>query len=106
MYLYVSDIQLDGFLLGVNFHGFSCASHQNNSHDLKPPKEYISDSFKIFKETRIQYIRFPLYWESYEKNPEGFIEELDTFSSTADEYNISCVYDIINGNARLTWARE
>ena len=93
MYLYVSDMQLDDFLLGVNFHGFSCASHQNNSHDLKPPKEYISDSFKIFKEARIQYIRFPLYWESYEKNPEGFIEELDTFSSTADEYNISCVYD-------------
>ena len=93
IYLSVSDTQLDGFLLGVNFHGYSCASHQTNSHDSQPPKEYISDSFKIFKDAGIQCIRFPLYWESYEKNPEAFIEELDTVSSTADEYNILCVYD-------------
>lgn len=77
----------------MNFHGFSCASHQNNSRDCEPPKEYIPDSFKIFKEAGIQCIRFPLYWESYENNPEKFNEELDNISSIADEYNVSCVYD-------------
>jgi cellulase (glycosyl hydrolase family 5) len=89
----VSDTELESFLLGVNFHGFGCASHQNNSRDPKPPKAYMADSFKIFKEAGIQCIRFPLYWESYEKNSEEFIEELDNVSSIAEEYDISCIYD-------------
>lgn len=91
--LSVSITELESFLLGVNFHGFGCASHQNNSRDPKPPTEYIADSFKIFKEAGIQCIRFPLYWESYEKSPQEFIGELDNVSSIAEEYNISCIYD-------------
>jgi hypothetical protein len=89
----VSDTAFESFLLGVNFHGFGCTSHQNNSRDLKPPKEYIADSFKIFKEAGIQCVRFPLYWESYEKNPDEFMDELDNVSSIAEEYDISFVYD-------------
>lgn len=86
-------VELQSFPLGVNFHGFGCASHQNNSRDCEPPKGYIADSFKIFKGAGIQCIRFPLYWESYEKNPEKFMEEIDNISLTADEYDISCIYD-------------
>ena len=81
------------FTCGVNLHGFGCASHQNNSRDYGPPKDYIIDSFRIFKESGIQCIRFPLYWESYEKDPKEFIKELDAISSVADEYNILCIYD-------------
>jgi hypothetical protein len=54
----------------------------------------INDSFKIFKEAGIQCIRFPLYWECYEKNPEAFNQELDNISSAAWKYDILlCIYD-------------
>jgi Cellulase (glycosyl hydrolase family 5) len=84
---------MENFLLGVNFHGCGCASYQNRSVTPKPPNGYITDSFKIFKEAGIQCIRFPLYWESYEKNPEEFNQELDNISSAAGKYDILCIYD-------------
>jgi Cellulase (glycosyl hydrolase family 5) len=84
---------MKNFLLGVNFHGFKCASYQNGAKTLRPPNEYINDSFKIFAEAGIRCIRFPLYWESYEKNSEEFIQELDVISSVADKYDVLCVYD-------------
>jgi hypothetical protein len=85
--------KMQNFLLGVNFHGFACASYQNRLVTPKPPTEYITDSFKIFKEAGIKCIRFPFYWESYEKNPEEFNKELDNISSVADKYDILCIYD-------------
>lgn len=89
----MSDRELENFLWGVNFHGFGCASYQNHSRVPTPPTEYIADSFKIFKEAGIRCIRFPLYWESYEKNPEEFNQELDNVSSAAEKYDILCLYD-------------
>jgi hypothetical protein len=84
---------MESFLLGVNFQGCACASYQNRLVTPTPPNEYITDSFKIFKKAGIQCIRFPLYWESYEKDPEEFNEELDKISSLADKYDILCIYD-------------
>lgn len=81
------------FLVGLNFHGINCASYQNRPLPIQPPKDYINDSFKIFSQAGIQCIRFPLYWESYERDPLEFIHELDNISSTADKYDILCVYD-------------
>lgn len=85
--------KMENFLLGVNFHGWGYASYQNRSVTPKPPNGYINDSFKIFKEAGIQCIRFPLYWECYEKNPEVFNQELDNISSAAWKYDILCIYD-------------
>ncbi len=96
---------MENFLLGVNFQGCGCASYQNRSMTPKPPNGYITDSFKIFKEAGIQCIRFPLYWESYEKNPEAFNQELDNISSAAGKYDILCIYITTSGNARLTLVR-
>ena len=77
----------------MNFGSFKCASYQNRLVTLRPPDNYIEDSFKIFSEARINRIRIPLYWESYEKNPEGFTQELDIISESADKFNILCIYD-------------
>ena len=89
---------MENFLWGVNFHGFSCALRQNGQvtpslPQQLPPDEYMDDSFRIFKQSGIQCIRVPLYWESYERNPECFNQELDSISSLADKYGISCIYD-------------
>lgn len=80
-------------LSGVNFHGFRCAVYQNRPNTSEPPNNYIDDSFKAFSQSGINSIRVPLYWESYENDPQGFMEEIDYISNIADKYNISCVYD-------------
>ena len=90
---------MENFLLGVNFHGFLCALRQNgwvtpsSSLPQQPPDNYMEDSFRIFEQSGIKCIRVPLYWESYERNPECFNQELISISSLADKYGISCIYD-------------
>jgi hypothetical protein len=59
----------------------------------EPPTNYVDDSFKVFSEVGINCIRIPIYWESYEKNPDEFNKEIDNISYTADKYNLSCIYD-------------
>jgi hypothetical protein len=78
--------------IGVNFDGFKVSDYQNRSK-LIPPQRYIQDSFKIFQEHGIDIVRIPVYWESYEKDPEGFIQELNLISDEADKSNVSCLYD-------------
>ena len=70
---------MENFLYGVNLHGFACAIRQNRVVTPKPPTEYINDSFNILKQAGIQCIRLPVYWESYEKNPEEFNQDLIVF---------------------------
>ncbi|HEX5904590.1 MAG TPA: cellulase family glycosylhydrolase [Candidatus Nitrosocosmicus sp.] len=78
--------------IGVNFDGFKISQYQNRSKP-PPPQNYIQDSFKIFLEHGCDLVRIPVYWESYEKDPEGFISELSLISDEADKNNISCIYD-------------
>jgi hypothetical protein len=97
---------MENFLLGVNFHGWGYASYQNRSVTPKPPNGYINDSFKIFKEAGIQCIRFPLYWESYEKNPEVLTRNLIIFLQQLGNMTYYAYTITTSGNARLTLARE
>lgn len=90
---YLILFNLENFLFGVNFNGFRCATYQNRSVTPEPPNNYVDDSFRIFSEVGMNCIRIPMYWESYENNPEEFIQELDEISKAADKYNIRCIYD-------------
>jgi hypothetical protein len=38
-------------------------------------------------------VRYVFYWEAYEKNPELFMQELQTVAKTADRYGIKVIYD-------------
>ena len=67
-------------LLGINFHGYKCASYQSRPNTRVPPEKYIDDSFNIFSQTGLKCIRVPIYWESYERNPQEFNEEIDNIS--------------------------
>ena len=78
--------------IGVNFDGFKISDYQNRSK-LIPPQQYIQESFKIFLKHGIDVVRIPVYWESYEKDPGGFIQELCLISDEADKNNVSCIYD-------------
>lgn len=87
-----SSYMLHKLRIGVNFDGFKISDYQNRSKPL-PPRDYIQDSFKIFVENKVDILRIPVYWESYEKDPNAFLQELHLISEQADKYNISCIYD-------------
>ena len=78
--------------IGINFDGLRSSDYQNRTK-LIPPQDYIQDSFKIFLKHGLDVVRIPVYWESYEKDPDGFIDELSFMSDEADKSNISCIYD-------------
>ena len=79
--------------IGLNFDGIKVSDYQNRSKPLQPPQEYVQDSFNIFMSHGIDMVRIPVYWESYENDPAGFIEELNLISNEADKNHISCIYD-------------
>jgi hypothetical protein len=78
--------------IGVNFDGIKISDYQNRSKS-PPPQKYIRDSFNIFSNNGINIVRIPVYWESCENDPTGFIDELSLISDEAGKNNISCIYD-------------
>lgn len=79
--------------VGVNFDGIKISEYQNRKKSNNPPDKYIEDSFEIFAKNDINCVRIPFYWESYEKDPDGFMNELGEISKEADTHNIMCIYD-------------
>jgi hypothetical protein len=79
-------------LIGVNFDGYKISDRQHR-HRPNPPDTYISDSFKFFSENGLTCLRVPFYWESYEKDPEGFLKELEMISDEADRNDLAIIYD-------------
>jgi hypothetical protein len=79
-------------LFGVNFDAFKIAQHQNRK-TVSPPNNYINDSFRFFAEGGLNCVRVPFYWESFEKDPTGFVEELVVISEEADKNGLMCIYD-------------
>lgn len=65
-------------IISVNFHGYICTDYQHRSL-IEPPKSYISNSFKIFLENELNSVRIPVYWEPYEKVPQGFSRVTNNF---------------------------
>ena len=88
--------------IGVNFQGFKCADYQNRLGVIQPPKNYISDSFKIFAENGLNCVRVPVYWESFENDQPGFKEELDNISNQADNKIFHVFTITISGCAPCT----
>lgn len=78
--------------IGVNFDGFKISDRQNRLRS-KPPDSYFSESFRVFSKNNLSCIRVPFYWESYEKDPEGFLQELEVISEEANKNNLVCIYD-------------
>jgi hypothetical protein len=82
-------------LMGVNMRGYFTSSLlQNRGFGNTPfPTNYYEDSFKAISQAGINFVRYLLYWESYDKNPSQFLNELSTVAKTADKYQIKVLYD-------------
>src|SRR6187551_1083098 len=80
-------------LIGVNFDGIKISDRQNRQREISPPANYIANSFKIFSENGLNCVRVPFYWESFENDSNGFIQEIELISEEADKNGLYCIYD-------------
>src|SRR6476660_5096803 len=78
---------------GVVMKGAYTSVKENNYDAPSPPPNYINDSFKMISEAGLDHVRFLLYWEAYEKNPELFMKEIESVAKAADKYGIKVIYD-------------
>lgn len=84
---------LDSPLAGVVMKGGVTDQKQVRNDTSLPPANYFNDSFKLIKDAGLNHVRFLLYWESYEKNPQAFMNELEQVANLADKYGIKVIYD-------------
>ena len=81
--------------IGVNVRGFYTGTAQaKNASTYGPlPVNYYDDSFRIISQAGMNHVRFIYFWESYEKNPTLFMNELNTVAQAADKWGIKVLYD-------------
>jgi Cellulase (glycosyl hydrolase family 5) len=80
--------------IGVAMKG-NYTSHKEIGEDSDDvaPSNYYEESFKLIHDAGMNHVRYLLYWESYEKNPSRFMEELTTVAETADKWGLKVLYD-------------
>jgi hypothetical protein len=80
---------------GVNVRGLY-TSLQHERYPLAPIPllaDYYNKSFKLISEAGMNHVRYVFYWEAYERNPELFLDELDTVANFADKWKLNVLYD-------------
>jgi hypothetical protein len=80
-------------LMGVAMRGNYTSEKETEEKEIVAPRNYYEESFKLIHDAGMNHVRYLLYWESYEKNPSQFIEELTTVAQTADKWGIKVLYD-------------
>jgi len=83
----------DSPLAGVVMKGGATDQKQVRNDTSLPPANYFDESFKLIKDAGLNHVRFLLYWEAYEKNPQAFMNELEQVANLADKYGIKVIYD-------------
>jgi Cellulase (glycosyl hydrolase family 5) len=79
--------------IGVNMAGYDTRIAQFRGLEAKPPMNYYEDSLKIISNSGMNLVRYQVYWEAYENNPDSFIKELIEFATIADKWNLNVIYD-------------
>ena len=81
--------------LGVDMNGLNTSSSQakNFTSSSHFPVNYYDDSFRVLSQAGMNHVRFIYFWESYEKNPTLFMNELNTVAQAADKWGIKVIYD-------------
>jgi Cellulase (glycosyl hydrolase family 5) len=79
--------------MGVDLNGLATSRSQAKTSLTTLPPNYYDDSFKTISQAGMNHVRIVFYWEAYEKDPTGFINELATVAQTADKYGLKVMYD-------------
>lgn len=77
---------------GINMRGYYTNMAEQRPFKLQLPENYYEDSFRAFSQAGINFVRYLFFWESYEKDPFSFINELATVADTADRWKIKVIY--------------
>lgn len=83
----------EGPFVGVAMKGAYVDQKENREDTPLPPATYFDESFKLLSEAGLNHVRFLFYWEAYEKNPQGFMNEIEQVANAADKYGIKVIYD-------------
>jgi hypothetical protein len=83
----------NNMLMGVAMRGNQTSEKETEENEIVAPRNYYEESFKLIHDAGMNHVRYLLYWESYEKNPSQFMEELTTVAQTADKWGIKVLYD-------------
>lgn len=78
---------------GVAMKGAYVSVKQNNYDVPSPPPNYIDNSFKLISEAGLNHVRFLIYWEAYEMNPEAFMNEIRSVADAGDKWGVKIIYD-------------
>jgi polyhydroxyalkanoate synthesis regulator phasin len=78
---------------GVVMKGVSVSMKQNDKVSPLAPNNYIEDSLKMISNAGLNHVRFVFYWEAYEKDPDGFMNEIKSVADAADKYGLKIIYD-------------
>lgn len=78
---------------GVNMKGLYTSISQQRGASGSLPTNYYEDSFKLISEAGLNSVRYLIYWEAYESNPQLFVEELKSVANAADKYGVKVIYD-------------
>jgi hypothetical protein len=84
---------LEGPFIGVAMKGAYVDQKENREDTPLPPATYFDESFRLLSEAGLNHVRFLFYWEAYEKNPQGFMNEIEQVANAADKYGIKVIYD-------------
>ena len=83
----------EGPFVGVAMKGAYVDQKENRENTPLPPATYFDESFRLLSEAGLNHVRFLFYWEAYEKNPQGFMNEIEQVANAADKYGIKVIYD-------------
>ena len=84
--------QRDLPLFGMNMRGYYTAMPQERDFKFSVPENYYEDSFKALSDAGIKFVRYLFFWESYERDPISFMNELKSVADTAEKWGISVLY--------------
>jgi hypothetical protein len=81
--------------MGVNVRGLYTSLQHERYPSARIPflADYYNKSFKLISEAGMNHIRYVFYWEAYERNPQLFMNELDTVAMFADKWKLNVLYD-------------
>jgi hypothetical protein len=89
----LAEVNNQGPINGVAMKGAYVSVKQNNYDVPSPPPNYIDNSFKLISEAGLNHVRFLIYWEAYEMNPEAFMNEIRSVADAGDKWGVKIIYD-------------
>lgn len=79
--------------------GFSMRGYQTNMPQERDiiramPPNYYENSFAAFSQNHLDFVRYLIIWEAYERDPEAFMNELNTVVNAADQSGVKVIYTV------------